>query len=412
MKRILASSWMLFFACFLGLGLFWSLVPESRRPPAWGDYAGFYRPAAQKILDGRGIHGLTYPPGEPAFLAAAYFCADRIGADRDATVVWMQSLCHALGAALVVALSAAVVGRPKSVLAGWAWAVYPPAVWMIGLPGSSELPFLVWLLGSVWLFWTAVEREDSIVLWRLFCAGACLGAAMLFRPIALPLPLVFAFFLLLRAKRPIGRRVVLPIGVFLFAVFLTILPWEGWVYAKHGKIIPLSSNGPASIADGLAFATTRQGEVVLPVSPEIQAVMVDLRRQDIDRKLQTNADIAAWVRRQMTEHPKAMLQILGMKVLRCWYGTDSHRHESSVLLVHLVYVGLSLIGMGLACRRNASLRRLALLVVLLVLCNWGMASLVLPIARYMAPVMPLLVIWIPAVVFSVPGETAGDRAVS
>ncbi|MEN6405601.1 MAG: glycosyltransferase family 39 protein [Thermoguttaceae bacterium] len=409
MKRILASSWLLFFACFLGLGLFWSLTPESRRPPAWGDYAGFYQPAAQKLLDGRGIHGLTYPPGEPAFLAVAYFCADKIGTARDGVVVWMQALCHAICAALVAALSATLVGRRTSVLAGWAWAVYPPAVWMVGLPGSSELPFMALLLGSVWWFWTAVRQEEKISAWRLFGSGVCLGLAMLFRPIALPLPVVMAFFLLLRARRPIVRRFVWPAGVFLFAVFLTVLPWEGWVYAKHGKIIPLSSNGPASIADGLAFATTRQGDVVLPVSPEVQSIMVDLRRQDIDRKLQTNADIGAWVRRQLTDHPKAMMQIFGMKVLRCWYGTDSHRHESRVLLVNLVYVGLSLIGMGIACRRSSSNRWLALLVVLLVLCNWGMASLVLPIARYMVPVMPLLAIWIPAL-FGVQEETAAATA--
>lgn len=381
---------------------FFGLAPESVRRARATDYTLAYRPVAETVVGGGGlmtpdgVPATKYPPGYSLLLAGTYWAADRLGWDREAAVDGASGGWFVLGAVALWGLASLVWGRWPAVGAAALWCLYPPAVVLLGQAGS-ELPFIPVLFATLTVFWVAARRPSPG--WRpMAAAGAGCAALMLLRPIALGLPAVLGLYLL--AFRAGGGRVdrLRAAAVLGLAAAAGVAPWQAHLYAVTGRVAPLSTNGPANIYIGLTFAVREDPDRAAVALP---AGVLEVQRQvDADwqgRPDRTEGALLAALARAAADRPAAVAQLVAVKAARCWYATDSRRHETALALLGLPYAAVVAVAAVRTARRGGSRGRAFLaLVAAVVLYNWLMATLALSILRYMVPAIGLLFALVPA----------------
>jgi hypothetical protein len=111
--------------------------------------------------------------------------------------------------------------------------------------------------------------------------------------------------------------------------------------------------------------------------------------------------------------PFAVAKLAGLKLARSWYATDSNRFESLILLIQIPYFLVILLGTWCAWKRDNRARQLTICVWMIALYFWGMTFLVVPLLRYMVPVMGLLFLLVPPLFLEVkensPNNPVGSR---
>jgi 4-amino-4-deoxy-L-arabinose transferase-like glycosyltransferase len=368
--------------------LFLAALPQSFSYNHSRDFAEYYNPAAQNLIEGKGLvtgsgQFLTlYPAGFPLFLAATYRVADRLGADRLHAVTVANVLCMAAGCVLVFCMARKLFGERTGLISAALWITYFFDLWLVKQP-NSEIPFIPLFYGAVFCF--ILSLLNQCAKWAAI-SGLLLGCAAVVRPIVLFLPGVLGLFFLLRRALTWKRRALFA-GVLIAAFVLAVSPWEWEIYHHLGKIAPLSTNGPASILDGLTF-TRRPGDYAVPAAAAdlMQRMSANLR------DLQTTGRIFHYLADELRENPLAVLELYALKIARAWYGTESGAHETEVAALQFTYLLLCAAGLVVAWRRFPEQRYFLALFLTLVFYFWGMAVVALSILRYMAPVMAFLLI--------------------
>jgi hypothetical protein len=174
-----------------------------------------------------------------------------------------------------------------------------------------------------------------------------------------------------------------------------LLPWEVWAWQQTGHWILVSTNGPASMSDGLTQAVAQRGyrqAVDLPVG--VRLMMEDARARQNERRLRTRGDVLAFLGDAARERPLQLAQLVWWKAKRAWYGTDSQRGEEAWLAwTHSAYLVFMVAGAVLLWQGAGSGRRWLVVSGLLVLYYWAMTVLVLSIVRYMLPAVGLMFVW-------------------
>lgn len=380
--------------------LFWQLLPDGLRSNESSDFNRFYDPVARQIVAGEGLTlpdgsiATRYPPGFPAIVAAAYATADTLGFSTSTGLDLLALLCVWGSAVFVFLLARDLWGTGWGMVGALAWLTYPFALWISKQP-NSELPFIPLLLASLWALWWGISRP-SHTRSALFLAGILIGLAMLVRPVAIGLGVLMALGVLLLARREPRRTRLLLAGLLLLGNLLVIAPWEAWVYAETGEIIPVGTGGKLTIRDGITYFATpkayRQG-VALPADAEALA-QVFYERAD---EMTSVGAIGAVVWEEARLAPAAAVKLALIKAARAWYATDSNRLESATLVLQVGYLLLALAGTGLAWRMRRDQRPLLFIIWAAVLYFWAMTVLVVPLLRYMLPVMGLLMVTVPGV---------------
>jgi hypothetical protein len=100
---------------------------------------------------------------------------------------------------------------------------------------------------------------------------------------------------------------------------------------------------------------------------------------------------------ELRRDPRAVAELFGLKIVRAWYATDSHRYELHLLALQALYLPLCAWGAWAARRHSARARRAAVVVLAVVGCFWGMSAAINPLMRYMVPGMGLLFVLLPGV---------------
>lgn len=369
----------------------WLLLPVTGQNENT-DFALFYRPVARAMLSGAGwvpppgLDLAAYPPGYPLLLAGVLGTADRLGVPETVALDGFALACLATSSLLLFTLVRRLGGAWAGLCASLAFSTYPPLLWLSRQP-NSELPFLVVLLSCVLATADCVLARRSGLL-RPFLAGALAGGAMLVRPIALILPVALGLSLVLH--RVPWRWRLTRIGLLFLGSALAVLPWEIWVAARSGQLVLLSTSGAPSMVDGLTFGVRSKGyrqPVVLPA--DVEALMHELSGQlGPDAGLFT---IARSLAAAGADHPGALIELLAVKAVRSWYGTDSGRHEAALALVQVPYAGLVLLGGWMAWRTGGRIRWVMATGWLITASFWAMSIAVLSIARYTTPAASLLV---------------------
>lgn len=374
---------------------FLALLPDRWRQPLGDDYVFHYAPIAQSILSDGAISNpivgggvaTVYPPGYPLILALIFWLADVTGIERPALITVFNVGAMAATTLLVFLIAELMFGTRIGAISAVLWISYPFNLWLSGHP-YAETPFLLFLYSGVWLFTLALAKGRP----RLIpLVGIALGLAALVRPIGLLLGLHLAVLLLFH--RTIPRRIALASATLLLAGFLvTIAPWEVYVFSSTGRLIPLSTNGPASIVDGLTFALKPgpPGDGA-PVPSDVRRLMERIATSG--PSLATTGGILGYLAQETIRDPMPVAKLAAIKLARSWYGTNTRRYEQVILAIQAVYLGLMLGGIGLALRIHRHRLFWMLCLLSLLVYFWGMTVAALSIVRYMVPAVGLNIIF-------------------
>jgi 4-amino-4-deoxy-L-arabinose transferase-like glycosyltransferase len=404
-KKDIALSLALFLASIFVAAVFWAVLPGEFRENQSTDFTAVYEPVARSIAAGRGVTqdgelATRYPPGFSVLLALIFRAGDVFDVADEFMLFAFQAACAGLAVVLVYCLSRLIWPPALSLIPALAWMTYPFFLWLTKQP-NSELPFIPTLYAGLYLFWRAVLRETGGPrAWALYLgAGALAGAAMLIRPVAIGLSLTLAVVVILcTARRSPCTRLGNGSLIILGSV-LAVLPWEAAVYDRTGEIIPLSSGGGMTIHDGLTFlAIHKDYRQEVPVPEDVTALMLTIYERRTE--MITAGGALAVALEEAGQAPGAFLKLMAIKVARSWYGNDSRIMEAPALAIQMVYLTLILWGSVYAWRQGGALRRMNAGVWLIVLYFWAMTILVVPLLRYMMPVMGLLMIALPGVYLS------------
>lgn len=385
---------------------FWAILPGEFRENQSTDYLTAYEPVARAIAAGKGITldgeiATRYPPGFSILLAGAFRAGDVLGIGDESMVWAFRLLCAGLSVLLVYALARLVWSPWLSLLPALGWMTYPFFLWLTKQP-NSEVAFIPVLYAALYLFWRPVLRQTrGPRAWALYLAsGLLVGAAMLIRPAALGLSVTLGAIVLLFAARGVAWRARLAYGALVVVgSVLAVLPWEAAVYSRTGEIIPLSSGGAMTIHDGLTFlAVPKEYRREVAVPEDVAALMWTIHERR--RETATTGGVVAVVTEEAARAPAAFAKLLLIKFARSWYGIDSRVMEMPTLLLQLLYLALILWGSVYAWRQGGALRRMNAGNWFIVLYFWGMTLLVVPLLRYMVPVMGLLMLALPGVYLS------------
>jgi len=221
---------------------------------------------------------------------------------------------------------------------------------------------------------------------------------MLIRPIAIGIALVLSA-IVWTVRRELPRRFrALLITMLLFGNLLALLPWEAWVYSRTENVISISTSGLENVKDGLIFAVHQSRPPQKTISHDIVSVMSDIQLQFGERG-QSYKEIGKVLATEFRAQPLAMAKLFALKGARSWYGTDSGRHEMTILLIQMAYLLIILWSARRVWRQGGMYRKFGIGILLITIYFWGMTVLAISIARYMVPVMGLLFILIGAALF-------------
>lgn len=378
---LIASSIFLIFFRFVG--------PWQHDEPGT-DYRSFYRPAAENILQGQGFwpEGMPpkYPPGFPLILAAIFSLAKLLSVGELGLIMIFNILFAAGSTIFLFLISELIFNRKIALIGSLLWLSYPLWLWFLKNP-NTEVPFALLLYAAFWFYLRAVLEKRPVIM---LVSGLLFGAASLVRPISFLLAFILALlvFYLLKDK---SKKLCLVLGLFLIiGNIAAILPWEVYVFAQTGKVIPLSVNGPLSIVDGLTFAV-KQGDggdqAVVPRD------VSNLMKRAKEGGLMTWGQVFQFMGQEFLGQPLTFLKLMGLKLIRSWYATSQMWWEDKILLVQLLYILTGLAGVGLAIKNFREKFRMLVFLLVVVFYFWAMTLAVLSILRYMVPAMGLVVIF-------------------
>lgn len=373
--------------------LFWAILPANLQKNESSDYITFYEPVARNLLAGKGFThadgtvATRYPPGYPLILAGVFGLLKWANIPENIGISAFILLCMALTSVIVFKLVRAVLGSIPGLITALVWITYPLTLWIMKQP-NCEILFMVVLYVCVYVFLHTLLHKDHSWLSHLLL-GILVGVSMLIRPIAVGMGMIFVVLLYLFRRDFIPRARLFLSMMILVGNFLVVFPWEAWVYARTGQIIMLSTGGVPSILDGLTFAANpKEWRQHIDVPPDVRDLTKEFwYRSRIDKSLH---NVIVILSKEMRDHPLTVLKLLGLKVIRSWYATDSCRFDIYVLLIQIPYLFLIAVGSIIAWKRNDISRPFIMSIWCIVIYFWIMTTLVLSIVRYMVPVIGLL----------------------
>jgi len=219
-----------------------------------------------------------------------------------------------------------------------------------------------------------------------------LGFAALTKPFNIVLPAVFlALAWICSVPCTLRKRTVFSLSV-LMAFVLSISPWEVWAWRVSGQCIPLCTNGPASVADGLTFGACRKRVGSRQGLPrKVAALTDDLSAHRDD--LRSSAGITRLLWAKLREEPIKVARLFLTKAVQSWYSTDSRTHEHWTVLIQLSYLPLFVLGARLAWLRDRQQKNFLMIALGVTLYYWAMTTFAaLAIVRYLVPAIGLLMV--------------------
>jgi 4-amino-4-deoxy-L-arabinose transferase-like glycosyltransferase len=406
------SAWIVipvFLASVLITLLSWVILPNRFRLPAseQSDYYHSYEPEARNILAGKGFSrsnenpATDYPPGYPLMLAGVFRLSAWLNISETVGLSAFAVAGMGLVSVFVFFLARTIWGPLAALFSSLLWMTYPFALWLTRQP-NSEIPFMVVFYGGLFLFWYALVRKTHA--WPLyFCCGLLFGSAMLIRPIAIGIGFVLALVIWIVGREMRARLRLFLILMLLLGSFVVVLPWETLVYLRTGRMILLSTNGVPSVREGLTFAVNgKDYRVQGNVSPDVAEVMNEVLARK--NEMVSIGSIVSIMAHELRVHPVALTKLFLLKAARSWYGTDSLRNETPILLIQIGYFVPILWSIRKAWGRGESYRKFVVSVLLIVIYFWGMSVIALSMVRLMVPVTGLFFILI--------GGALSDRLLS
>lgn len=247
-------------ALVLRLAVVAFLYPERLNPDRdhWR-FAGETGRIARSIVEGRGfsspLHADTGPtawmtPIYPLLLAAVFKLFGVYTKASALTMLSLDSLFSALTCIPVFLITRKKFGEPAAVWAGWAWALFPYAIYFSAdFIWATTLTTL--LVTLIFLTALSLEESDSWRMWLGF--GVLCGISALTDPIVLSVAVPVAGWMAFRLWRR-HLRWVSASAVAILAFVLIVSPWFVRNYRTFHTFIPLRDNA------GLELYIGNQGQ--------------------------------------------------------------------------------------------------------------------------------------------------------
>jgi len=355
---------------------------------------------------------LHWPPGAPALFAAA----EKVdpggpGGPGDLappSVYTAQAIVGTLAILAAFAAGALLGGGVAGLVAAAATAFYPPLVDVAGRALSEPLGALglaIAVLGCVW----AAHRPAE---WRFALAGLALGLTLLARADLAPAVPLVALWAVAVARRPRGWRRAAMCGAALLAgTVVAVAPWVRSASDRAGRLVPISTSGGSAIfvgtylpGHGTMFGLKRSlGNELRLQDPRMGSVpnfrlpqerILDLvagRHPELDRDAALRREARENLDRYALRRPLPFARMLGTKAARMWVTPNRgpHARVGAVgLAVHLLLVGLALLGTILAAMRGGRPGPGALLAV--AAASTAINAVFLSEPRHLLPLLPAL----------------------
>jgi 4-amino-4-deoxy-L-arabinose transferase-like glycosyltransferase len=365
------------------------LFPHMKAAP---DAIYEYDPIAWNVLSGKGfVHANGEPdsirgPGYPLFLAAIY---KTIGGNH-AAVRFMQSTLDGITAVLVAHLTWILWrNRKRAIIAGLILSLYPLSIYSSNLVAAETVFGFAFFL-SVFFFINGCRKEQ----WSLFViSGMLLAYSALIRSTSLLFPLVMAVWLF--AFKGISKTNACRCACLLLAFAAVLAPWSIRNYSVFHEFIAASTNGGANfyLGSSLEYLKTDEERKQASKIGDIFREMADKGIRSPKKQDQYLWDLGwqnyenAWSR-----NPLEVAKLAVYKAVRFWYATDSGRQEKSLVIIQIALLLASLFGILGAAKIGQCPAEMWLLVIS-VLYFWLVFIVMVPLARYTIPVIPMLAIF-------------------
>jgi hypothetical protein len=350
-----------------------------------------YLPTAQRILAGQGFNDAATRefsmtgPGYSYFLASLFL----LFGPNLFVVRLVQALMDAGSAVLVFLLAERLAGRKVAILAFIGYTFYPLAIHYTQQI-NSESVFTLVQMGVVWVVLEAVRRRQA--RWYLL-AGVLFGVAALIRSTPLVLP-----FLLLPVVAAAGqwKPKAWAQGALVIAVTLSmVLVWGIRNQRVLGEFILLQTNSGSTFCHGADARTwTIDGRLAYhePIMKSLEPRGIVKPTTGLER------DIDKWYwkagielyRIKLEQDPLSLVGFFLQKSARIWYASEAGHSGRLLGAIHFPLAALMLLGI-LARRRE--IRNLDVVMVGVIGLYVALDILTLPMIRYLAPVMPLILIY-------------------
>ena len=373
--------------------LFVALLPSAWQQNQSTDYSGYYEPVARNLVSGDGLFlaskpALLYPCGIPIMYAATFYVADTLHITRRTGLRILEALLLTITSVLVTLTALLILSWRVALVASALWSAYPFHLWLTKQPDATSALSLL-LLFSVFLFvrWS-VDGRRSVEYGCL--VGLILGIAALIKPITIALPAMVVGLACVCVVPCRPRQRVLFSSCVIVAYLIMISPWEIWARKVSGEWIPLGTNGPNVLIDGLTLGTVR-GVKPVWMPQDVRALTQDAVKHYKD--LKTTSSISKFLLTKAKEEPTVVAQLFLIKAARSWYGSESHAFEKWVLLIQLLYLPFVLFGAREMLRGDRQQRNFLLIVTATTLYFWATTTLTaLPDLRYLVPAVSLVMI--------------------
>jgi len=404
---------MFFFTICLGY------MPDLVRQKSCSDCQGWYLPVAENLVVGNGLvvgvekrPALDRPPGQVFLLAGLFRVLPNTLVDRETAVYAYNILLLALSCLILFSISRVYWGARLALFTAAAWMSSPFVLWFLNQP-YSEVPFFSALFFAAWIMLKSTNKRVS--RYQILFVGGALGVATLIRPIGVALVVPFLiFFWIEHRSTPFSSRMIGAVFL-LFGFLATLIPWHVYLYGQKGEFVFLSDGVHASrsIEEGLIFGIrSKEYKVEIDLSPEVREFMEDIYAiinrpkegidsSEIDGATKVHDPPSTQQLLQATygrflDDPILALRFFGLKLIRSWYGTDSHRNEAASKLLMSAYVALGVCGLWGALRKSYT-RRLGVFVLLITLYFWFFAFVFTPLVRYMIPALGMIFVVVPGI---------------
>ena len=307
--------------------------------------AGAYDTWAQEIARGDWVgHEVFYQaPLYPYFLGAIYAIAG-----RDLTIVRIcQAIMGSLACVLLALVGRRLFSKRVGVIAGFALALYAPAIFFDGLVQKSVLDVFFICL-ALWLLSGLVVDPSTPVILSLsrddrrsgrgrrlswLWLGLAMGGLSLTRENALVFIGVILLWALL-ARRHLGNQRFVAAGIFLLGLAIVLLPVAARNRMVGGGFYPATSQFGPNFYIG---NNERSDGTYMPLrfgrgAPEYERQdATELAERAAGRHL-TPAEVSRYWTEQalayIRSHPARWLKLLGRKAMLVWNATEMLDTES------------------------------------------------------------------------------------
>ena len=363
--------------------------------------------AGKGWIDSSGNFASTRPPGHSLIIIGLKKTAEFVGLAEISIYRMFNVLMFASASVLLFLIARLMWGTGLAWAVPAVWATCPFSIWFLNQP-YSEIPFFVFFFLSVFLFLLSYRLAERWKYFVAFALGIILAAAMMVRPVAIGLPVIFFLVWIVTTPRECWRSHATYLAFLTIGVFLVVAPWSCIAYGQTGNLHFITPPTLAinSVKNGISFVTDTDGDRnELDLSPRVEKLASDvlsgfnqLQKDEQEEK----SNLAVYYKiilEKASTSPGAAAEFLMIKIARAWYGTYTHRFEKIAAGLQICYLGLIVYSMWRIVRFRLLPGRTLLFVVAVVAYFWAIAVMFEPLVRYMVPVQGILFACLPALVF-------------